>query len=726
MLAYDPGVYQDTLTMAYRPSEVSFSFVQTDAAFAAVVYNPYSLKDPGTWYNPPGPQSAQKFFVRQWICDGQKPIYLKAYACLKVWLENGGLYTFQYPKFLRQQPAPGQGSSMAEYKQWHKAYVSPVHGDAPSAVDFLRSSLPQKLVDLFRDNGQYSFEGLEQVASMVDGETDTEASVEYTPIASGYHFVLVEYFAQYTHTDPNVVQLVDFELEGRFRANSASQSVAVLRGVCATGGGDVPYGFVHSGGQYVAYPQSGIVLAAPQNAPMAQYAASADAYGRLTVQLDEGSVAGAAKIYVTGRKWIPPSQYLMPSVYRTSGGSERFYNAVNGLYPSPQGGTYSFTNQYAPTDPREAIATFDDISPTIKGLANAAGQLVGQVAGIAFDSPDSDALKTDSDEYLHSFFYVKLRVTDGPQGFNLFDCALPDEEMAFTLTSGNCSASSFPVMVDKVQAGGRYKFLNPVTTDEDGNLMKSGYAVESAYLGDYIPAKRTDADYVPRQQDTSTHEVWVALRKETATFGILMPNAAQGYRPAVGDTFVVTGIGFPQAYITAAEQRLDSALTAYMKQNNDEKFSFSVKFSRIFIAQNEQFAAALDENARITLRYDGQDYILYVSSYTCKADDDILYEVSVDLTDSLAVTQSAMQSKLDSAKAEILAATPAMGGDVLAQGLKYFLRKDTPDYASALVTSAVSVKFSVRVMGATKRRIPNETRSVSPAETSTVVSAAKR
>ena len=456
------------------------------------------------------------------------------------------------------------------------------------------------------------------------------------------------------------------------------------------------YFFSYGQDEDVAYGESGITLANIDNAP---FIPSHFEFinGEWVAIEDEGEAP--AIINITGREWITPSQNLMPSIYRESGGAERYYNAINNTYNDDNGGKYTFNNQYDETAPREGMTTFEDIIPTINGIKNSKGQLIGEIADIQFDTDDSDILKDDSDEYLHSYFYIKLRIFDGEGGFNLFEHALADDEAAIEMTSGNCAACRFVIGVDKYANanGTAYEFYNPVMTDDTGNLRKVNSSNADPYEGDYILPARDKDSYVSRQQDTSKYEVWIAVKKEIDTFGVIMPNASQGYRPSVGDTFVITGISLPENYIREAEKRLDAALIAYMKANNDFKFTFTVNLSRIFLANNEDFASKLNENARVRLRYNNEEHVLYVSNYTCKADNEILYEVTVELTDTLVVSQSSLAAQLDSVKAEILSSLQGMRGDVLAQGLKYFLRKDIPDTAQALITFLKGLQSTSKV-----------------------------
>ena len=176
-----------------------------------------------------------------------------------------------------------------------------------------------------------------------------------------------------------------------------------------------------------------------------------------------------------------------------------------------------------------------------------------------------------------------------------------------------------------------------------------------------------------------------------------MPNASQGYKPNVGDTYVITGIKLPNAYIKAAEERLDAAVRKGMKDSNDEKFIFSIKFSRIFIALNDQFSHILNENTQLTVRYDDTDYPFYVSNYTCKADENILCEINVELSDMPSVSQSDLKTQLDSIKTDILSALSGKQNSAsIDKALRYFIRKDIPDTARGLITFLNGLKATVK------------------------------
>ena len=384
---------------------------------------------------------------------------------------------------------------------------------------------------------------------------------------------------------------------------------------------------------------------------------------------------------------IERSQNLMPSIYRKSGGAERFYNALNDTYKIP--GTndfYSFKNQYSSNNVKEFKIDFSDIKPTIENVTNDSGQLFGEIADIAFDANDSDELGTGegnnifngTDEYVHSYFYIKLHIYNGDYGFNLFEQGLEGGTAVINMTTGNCAACEFEIGVTyKDNEPGRA--FNPVLVDSFGNLP----------AGDFEQKVTSNTSkYIERQQDTSKNEVWIAVKKDNSSFGVVMPNATNNYRPAIGDKFVLTGIKMPNLLIIAAEKRLEEALIKYMSENNDEKFTFSINFSRVFLAENSYLWNVLNENARVYIRYNNHEYLMYVSAFTCKADNNCLYDVSVELTDKLSANTSALRSTIAEIAGDIIGSKLGNSNnynDLFAKFVKKFIRKDQPDETRFIV-----------------------------------------
>lgn len=168
-----------------------------------------------------------------------------------------------------------------------------------------------------------------------------------------------------------------------------------------------------------------------------------------------------------------------------------------------------------------------------------------------------------------------------------------------------------------------------------------------------------------------------------------MPNATNNYKPSVGDKFVITGIKMPKSLVLAAEKRLDEALIKYMSENNDEKFSFSVSFSRVFLAENSMLAGLLNENSRIYIKYNDKEYFMYVNSFTCKADKNCLYDISVELTDKLSANVSALRSTITEIAGDIIGERMGVSlnvSDIIGRISRYFISKINNDTANGLIT----------------------------------------
>lgn len=414
-----------------------------------------------------------------------------------------------------------------------------------------------------------------------------------------------------------------------------------------------------------------------------------------------GTEDDAVQVSVTGRKWIAPSSVLMPSIYRNTKGAERFYYALNNTHKLPSGsGYYEFVNLYKKGNPHQGTVTFGDIKPTIKGIVNAEGQLFGEIADIAFDSADSDVKDSDG-KYIHSYFYIKLHKFNGDFGFDLFAHALASEPAKINLIKSNgCPACSF--VIYNQPSDDNSKCYNCVSVDENGNLKPV-----RTDKNEYIFANASDAYEDKLNQDSTQKELWIAVQKDTSTLGIIMPNASAGFKPQKGDLFVITGIKPPKVLVTAAEKRLDDALIKHMSENNTDQFNYSVKFSRIFLQENPDFASKLNENAKLSIQIQGDSdsdgnlisHEVFVSNYSVKVDNDELAEVEIELVNSLEVTKSDTKQIIDAVKGETVKSLSSMVGGSNINSFnasitdKMYLSKLKDDTAKGTITWEKVQKF---------------------------------
>lgn len=380
---------------------------------------------------------------------------------------------------------------------------------------------------------------------------------------------------------------------------------------------------------------------------------------KITFQTREGSL-------------IPFQNTLMPPKYRER--QDVYYNAVNDTYELPDGGgTYEFDFPYSANDIREHKETFDFIKPSIEYVKYNYDDKelpVNMFVEFAYDTNDNDEVDEEKNEYIHQYFFGKLR----PLGFNLFDSANEKGEMTISMTSGSCGACNFVIGVDENTK------RNIVQVDDNGDLLREENGDVKFGLSQ------------EKQNDTTNNYVWIALKKDTETYTNIRPNATYNYRPKAcsaidatdGDTFVILNITLPTKYILEAEKELEREIIAYLKENNDEKFSFSIKFSRIFLAENPSIAKALNENARIQIEYNNTTIPFYITSYTYKCvSNEALPEISVELSEELKFNESFLQGALSNVEKSVLSKVGDM--DFAVQGMKYFLRKDVNDIANGLI-----------------------------------------
>lgn len=394
---------------------------------------------------------------------------------------------------------------------------------------------------------------------------------------------------------------------------------------------------------------------------------------------------------------FPNQSTLMPSIFRTTFGKERFFNAENGKYDG-----YDFPNPYVEGQPKEYIKDFEDIKPTITGMVNAGGIAIDRFLDFEYDDDDDNEVEEIDDNLVvkHPYFFAKLPKL----GFNLFQHASEKGEMTISMTSGNCGACNFVIAVDTQQEG---KYFNTVQVGNNGRPLKDEN-------GNVICGRKHYQSPIesiqPEQNDTTDNEVWIALKKEDQTYGVQMPFREKtidengnvfetSILPSVEDTFVILNINLPEEYILAAEKRLDKAILDYMLENNHERFNYSIDFSRIYLQENPSILEQLTENARIKIRYDNRIYVQYVNSFSYSVDSSAaLPEIKVELVENLELYESPIEramSEVGNAFGQMLAAF-----DAPMQCLPYFMRKDVEDSAYRKVTFNEGAEFGRYQAGA--------------------------
>lgn len=405
------------------------------------------------------------------------------------------------------------------------------------------------------------------------------------------------------------------------------------------------------GDKNIAYDGSGIVLKNHEGLPHWECSFSYNPEtGWYADNIDQ--IMDAASVTITDRAWLEPTGVLMPSIYRATGGANRFYYAQNNMYKKPDGSGefYEFKNIYDSKFPHQGSYTHDDIKPTIRGIRNdviqadGLGQLFGEIVDVAFDKEDSNMVDSNGN-YIHSYFYIKLHKFSGDYGFSLFDSVLSTDNAKIEMIEcQGCPACSFTIGC--YWDSKKNKCYNNVLTDGNGNLKSEIGKMNSK--GDYI-LNDTYVEDNKSNQDSTKEELWICVQKDNSTLGVVMPNASAGFKPKKGDKFVITGIKPPKALTLAAEKRLEEALIKDMYNDNEDKFNYTIKFSRIFLQENPYFARKLNENSRVVVEYNGHKVELFTSNYSVKVDENALASVEVELVKSLDITESSIKQAIDAA-----------------------------------------------------------------------------
>ena len=362
---------------------------------------------------------------------------------------------------------------------------------------------------------------------------------------------------------------------------------------------------------------------------------------------------------------IPTAQNLMPSVYRNSIGERKFYNAIN--YPrsasandqdtesgetlngdeyenenyKDNGEYYNFETLWTKVNQNEHIQEFSEIYPSITNVTNANNDPIDEILEVAFDENDNNEVDEEG-KYIHPYFYVRIPQFNGNNGFNLFDHKIVGEEMQVAMTSGDCAACNFKIMVKTQVSDGNETYedvINPIKTDGSGNLVGKDW--NEITNGNFGSEDNT-------QQDSRNGSIWLVLEKDNQTFNETYPNTQKSVVPKVGDKFVLLNIDIPQEYVLEAEEKLTKEVIKYMSQNNSDKWNFDIDFSRIFLQENESFYERLDENCKLNVLYNGETYNFYVNNYKYEVKaNEALPKITVGLVDTITINRGITQNIID-------------------------------------------------------------------------------
>lgn len=441
----------------------------------------------------------------------------------------------------------------------------------------------------------------------------------------------------------------------------------------------------------------------------------------------EADLEGTFVMNIIPNSKVPYQERLMPSIFSrgtafngnvtATRGVERFYDAKNNTYPNIE-----FVNELNEFNRSENIYQYDDIKPSIAKVTNANDELIGQVLDVAFDKNDNDDVYGEeygdkSNNYIHPYFYIKLHTFDGDLGFNLFNRATEKDAMTIQMTSGDLNGCKFKIQViDK----GNNIFANPVQVYTQADVDKEGSTITEDMIGQIVAGdsdkKISRSNLIESQQDTRKNEVWIAVLKDTDTFGTILPSSVTNLVVKKGDTFNITGIHMPETYILAAEQWLDESIVSDMADENIEAFNFAIDFSRIFLQEDYEtnkensWVAKLTESVRIPVEYNGRAYQQYVTSYTyeCKGAE-LLPKISVGLSNTIAKSESYADAIVKKSTTTITQSTPRIVKTQIANSNLAVKSNTLSGYG---ITDAKIEDNGTLVLGTASVVIPKETTSL--------------
>ena len=325
---------------------------------------------------------------------------------------------------------------------------------------------------------------------------------------------------------------------------------------------------------------------------------------------------------------------LMPKEYRETLYNKICYINSNGTfntnynpdieivdYIDAIGSTYA--HEINPASPSAEMHTFEDIKPEL---------LVNQNYGFIECYPinDSDMQRAsswddtidDEGNYKQGYFKVKLPQLE----FDLYACAAITENMQINMKSGDCLGCTFDVEVD--------------WDDYKNNFYKNDGSFDPVIHTTTGDGHRRDGDKYP---DSSQGQITIILKKDTETFGTLMPNVYQhpkgesGVGEGDGDNFVVLGISLPDSYIQSAEIKLSFEMELYMKDNNNYYYDYPLKFDEHFLATHTDILSQISNNKKVRFNYGGQEIALYIKQVTVKYGESPLPKYDIVLTDNIEI-----------------------------------------------------------------------------------------
>ena len=173
---------------------------------------------------------------------------------------------------------------------------------------------------------------------------------------------------------------------------------------------------------------------------------------------------------------------------------------------------------------------------------------------------------------IYSYFYIDVSKTD--IGFDINDYIIDEDKAKIVMTSGECNGMEFDIL--------------EVTDLEE--------LTEGSVRNWRLKLNRYQNQEVNMVYPNCYADIASGLSQESDT--------ANAFKIMDGDTFVLTGIRFPEEYVYKAQIRLYEQALKYLKEYNHPHYFYTPKVDNIFLNKHKQIADGLVEGKQICIGED--------------------------------------------------------------------------------------------------------------------------
>lgn len=381
-------------------------------------------------------------------------------------------------------------------------------------------------------------------------------------------------------------------------------------------------------------------------------------------------------------------KYLMPPVF-TESVNKKVNPLVTGYnpdislidyYDAVDDENHTYSNKINIDSPVYDKKQFETIKPSIIN-ATYNGQRIDLLKSITPCDKEGNVVNTwdDSVDTEGNYNQPYFKIEFYPLGFDLYAMASITRAMTVNMTSGSCNGCKFTLEVDSDVMN-----LNFYVTQTDGTIVFTPHGTQR------------DLTIFP---DSTNSSITVLVKKDTSTFGILMPNLYQ--YPITNDSFVFLGIDLPYIYISEKEAELAEAIKNYLLLNNTNYYDYPFEFDNYFLTTYEYILNQIKTNSIIRFEYNNEQLLLSVKEIVIKWGEEPLPVYNITLTDDVTIVLNSIdQIKDDLSKlnSQIASIQYYYGNNFLSE-IKNKLSRVNDDIALGNIIFAKNISSSIFTQG---------------------------